>query len=255
MCELLGFSSFEKRNIKSFLKEFFTHSNSNPNGWGLAEFSGDSVRFNTEAVSADKSSFLPKLIEDNISSYTVMAHIRRATVGEVDIRNCHPFIGVDSSKRKWYLMHNGTVFSGTELIGHREKQDGTTDSQRILLYLIDSINAETKKKGTQLNPFERFRVVERAIETLSYRNKLNLIIYDGEQMYVHCNMDGTLFYKEEQGGIIFATVPLDNELWSPVPLTTLFVYQNGRLRYKGKNHRNEFVEAMGVVTQNLDYNI
>ncbi len=254
MCEMLGFSSLHKKNIQPWLKEFFSHGDNNPNGWGLAEFEGDSVRLYTEPVSSNESSLLPELIWEN-QSETVLAHIRKATVGGVNPDNCHPFVRKDCMERTWYLMHNGTIFSGTELIRYQEKQIGDTDSERILLYLIDEINEETKKKNRELEPFERFRVVEQVTNRLSYRNKLNLIIYDGQQMYVHANMKNTLFFKNESGGILFATVPLDEEGWEPLPLTTLFVYRSGKILYRGEANHNEYIDAISAVKQQYDYNI
>ena len=36
MCEIFCSMSTDKRNIKPYLKEFFTHSDKHPHGWGLA---------------------------------------------------------------------------------------------------------------------------------------------------------------------------------------------------------------------------
>ena len=255
MCEILGFSSKNKMNIHSYLQEFFSHSTTNPNGWGLAEFCGDNVIFHTEPLSANASTLLPGLLENDTESENVLAHIRKATVGGISPKNCHPFVLKDNSNRTWYLMHNGTIFNGLELLQYKSKQNGDTDSERILLYLIDQINAETMKKNCCLNPFERFKVVERTIEKLSYRNKLNLIIYDEYQMYVHVNMKDTLFFKNNENGILFATVPLEDEGWEPLPLTTLFVYRNGKLQYRGKNHHNAYIDIINHFEPQYDYNI
>ncbi len=255
MCEMLGFSSPKNENITYYLKELYSHSPQHPNGWGLAQFESGSLTVHTEPVSALSSRILPKLLEDAAPSNVVLAHIRRATVGGVGPLNCHPFIRQDENGRRWVLMHNGTVFSGVEMLAYREKQMGNTDSERILLYLLDNINEEAKQKGCALNSFERFKTVENVIEKISYRNKLNLIIYDGEQMYVHVNMQNTLFFKNFGSGIIFSTVPLDRSGWEPLPLTTLFVYQNGVLKYRGKNHHNEYVDVFGAAASHYDYNI
>lgn len=255
MCEMLGFSSQEEKDITAYLNEFFSHSVNNPNGWGLEKIDSSSVLLRTEETSAENSLLLPELLKDGISSKTVLAHIRKATVGGVNPKNCHPFIREDNMGRMWSLMHNGTIFSGLELIQYQEKQEGDTDSERILLYLVDRINDMAERKGCKLNSFERFKVVEQVIAVLSYRNKLNLVIYDGEQMYIHVNMKNTLFVKDVGSGIIFATVPLDETGWEAVPLTTLFVYQDGTLKYRGKNHHNEYIDTIGAALQQYDYNI
>ena len=38
MCELLGFSSRKKRRRNDLLREFYSHAEAHPHGWGLARF-------------------------------------------------------------------------------------------------------------------------------------------------------------------------------------------------------------------------
>lgn len=257
MCELFGFSSQTEKDLSAYLNEFFSHSDAHPNGWGLANFSdNNNIELHTECVSANESNVLPKLLSENTIFSNVFAHIRRATIGNVRIENCHPFIESDSNGCKWTLMHNGTIFSGTELVPYQKIQKGSSDSERILLYLIDNINSEIRRNGRALGSYEKFKVVEKVISDLSYRNKINLIIYDGEQMYVHCNMKNTLFSKNIDGGVLFSTVPLDySPIWQPVELTRLLVYKSGELIYKGKVHHNEYTDVMGLVPERYNYAI
>ena len=70
---------------------------------------------------------------------------------------------------------------------------------------------------------------------------MNLLLYDGEMTYVHTNMKETLFYKESDGSTVFATVPLDNAEWSPVPFTRLLAWQNGKLLTEGADHGHEYI--------------
>lgn len=259
MCELFGFTGAKQKDVRQELTEFFRHSIIHSSGWGMADFSPTDgqrrIRFYTEPVSARKSTFVSSLLQQPVSCQNVMAHIRRATVGGISSKNCHPFVRVDVSGRQWHLIHNGTIFSGLLLMPYRKKQEGDTDSERILLYLIDQMDAAITKKGAALNSFERFRVVEQMISALSYRNKLNLIIYDGSQMYVHVNMKDTLYSRETEEGTCIATVPLTEEKWEPLPLTTLQVFQNGQLKYRGKNHHNEYIDTIHLTDMSYEYNI
>ncbi|MBQ5544542.1 MAG: glutamine amidotransferase, partial [Clostridia bacterium] len=88
---------------------------------------------------------------------------------------------------------------------------------------------------------------------LSYRNKLNLLIYDGSVLYAHVNMLDTLFVRQEDGGVMISTTPLEASGWEPLPLNSLLVYDNGALVYQGENHRNEYIDVMGRIT--LEYNL
>ena len=254
MCELFGFSSRQGKSLKPYLREFFRHSVRHPNGWGLATFDdGGEVKVQTETVSAEKSERLPGIIDALPESKVLLAHIRRATVGGVKPENCHPFVRTDAAGRTWTLIHNGTIFSGTELHPYRKQQVGDTDSERILLYLIDKMNQKLAGRSDPLNSFERFKVAEQVVYELSYRNKLNLLIYDGSKLYVHVNMRNTLSVRHEAGGALFATTPLEPQGWEPLPLTSLLVYEAGVLKYRGRDHHNEYLDVMGRIT--LDYDL
>jgi glutamine amidotransferase len=252
MCELFGYSSRKEKDLKPYLKEFFRHSVRHPNGWGLATFDGG-VKVHTETVSAVKSERLPALLEELPDCKVLLAHIRRATIGGVKPENCHPFVRTDFAGRTWTLMHNGTVFDDSKLFPYQKVQIGDTDSERILLYLIDKMNEKIARSTTPLNSFERFRVVERVVDDLSYRNKLNLIIYDGSKCYVHVNMRDTLYVRKDEDGAMFATTPLEPQGWEPLPLNSVLVYEEGTLKYRGRDHHNEYLDVMGRVT--LDYTL
>ena len=170
-----------------------------------------------------------------------MAHIRLATIGDVDYENCHPFVKRDCRGRVWTLIHNGTIFNCPLLDGYVHRQEGSTDSERILLYLIDCIDNETKKKGEELSPRERFSVVDHVICRITPKNKVNLIIYDSDIMYVHTNFRNTLYMKRMKSGIIFSTTPLDGSIWEAVPFTTLLGFRDGERILIGTNHGNEYI--------------
>ena len=254
MCELFGFSSAAERDLTAPLKEFFDHSIDHPNGWGIAELSGSRPEIVTEPVAAFRSRTLPGILCRGVRSRLLLAHIRRATIGSVSPENCHPFTGSDSSGRQWTLIHNGTIFNGLELMKYKKLQQGSTDSERVLLYFLDLINEAAEKKGAALTAAERFSVLEEAVASIAYRNKLNLIIYDSELLYAHVNMKNTLYYSR-QGGTLISTVPLDSNIWQPLPLTALFAFRDGETVFRGRPHGLEFVDALGAAMERLDFTI
>ena len=158
--------------------------------------------------------------------------------------NCHPFIKEDSSSRNWTLIHNGNIYSGLQLLPYEKKQTGETDSERILLYLIDNINQKTSEKGSPLNKLERCKVVEDFIYNLAPRNRLNLIIYDSEQLYVHANLKDSLYISNLEDSYCFSTTPLgNNSTWKSLPINRLFVYSHLELIYSGLKHNFEFIKS------------
>lgn len=255
MCELFGFTSEKERDLRPYLSEFYSHSVRHPHGWGIADFSGGKASVITEPVCANKSKLLSKMIDTLPPQKTLIGHIRLATVGSLESANCHPFTRTDISGRQWVFAHNGTIFSGMSLLKYIDTQNGSTDSERILMYFIDKINEETERKGHPLNAYERFKVIDKAIQSIARRNKINLLFYDGEQLYVHTNMKNTLYYKREETAYTFGTVPYENTDWETLPMCTLHVYQNGHLKYTGENHHNEYVESINLIANDMDFNL
>lgn len=240
MCELLGITSLDKIYTNDLLKPFFSHSDIHKDGWGIAVLDEDSPRLIREHLAANKSEEAGKLLSSPLCSSLLISHIRRATIGDVDNRNAHPFVKRDITGRSWTLAHNGTIFEGDILNRYYYTQNGTTDSERILLYLIDQIDRHLEY-GTDLSDIQiRARLVEDVIVKLAPENKLNLLITDGEYLYVHKNEEKTLYRKSSSETYIFATVPLDQEDWEEVPGNRLFVYKDGIEIYEGDPHVHSY---------------
>ena len=249
MCELFGFCAARHEDIRGQLREFFSHSKDNPHGFGLM-CEGKLYR---EAARADMSGTLSTIIDTLPPQKAMLAHIRFATVGSVKVENCHPFVGRDITGREWTLIHNGTIYSGSRLVNGVYRQKGDTDSERLFIYMIDKLNKA--QQNADLCAKERFELIDRIVVSLSPRNKLNLIIYDGELMYVHKNMRDTLSLKRTDSGVVFATKPLDDGAWEDVPLSQLVAYKNGEHILTGLAHGAVFEPALSHITVNDAMNI
>lgn len=228
--------------VNDYLKEFYSHSIEHPHGWGLACMEGSEVQIEKEPVQATKSAYLKQRLSVPVTVKNAFAHIRYATIGNVEYKNCHPYTRKDESGRSWTLIHNGTIFDYPRLNRYVTVQEGDTDSERILLYLLDLVNWREKHLKRQMNTEERFRLLDAVIVKLSRGNKLNLMIYDGELLYVHTNYSGSLYELDKEGQAMFATVPLSEEKWHPVEFTTLLAYQKGKRVYTGTNPAKRMLE-------------
>lgn len=243
MCELMGFSSRHETDIREYLKEFFSHGIQHPHGWGLMIEKNGKREIFKEALCSAKSPKNSETIDKVLPQRNALAHIRLATVGSVKIENCHPYSQTDNSGRCWTLIHNGTVYSGRQLMKYLHTQVGDTDSERISLALADEINARQPSTAQQ-----RFDAVDNFVVSLSKRNKLNLMIYDGELLYVHQNMRDTLYYKSENNSTVFSTKPLDNGGWEPYPMTQLCAFHAGEKVFEGTKHEHIFVPTLEYIT-------
>lgn len=87
----------------------------------------------------------------------MIAHIRLATRGTIGYENTHPFVMGDISGRRWTLAHNGTIFEGSCLSSLSHRQQGQTDSERILSYTIGRVNEKLEQKkelSADVRPYE-----------------------------------------------------------------------------------------------------
>lgn len=241
MCELFGISSIRRIGVNEQLQEFFSHSEKHPNGWGLATFYDGAVSIEKEPKQASKSAYLKERLSHPMEVSTLLAHIRLATIGNMEYGNSHPFVKRDATGRRWALIHNGTIFDYPALSPYQYQQEGGTDSERVLLYLVDQIDQKQAALGRAMDARERFEFLDPLIADMARGNKLNLLIYDGESMYVHTNYADSLYVWEDGQTAMFCTVPLKVGRWSPVPFTTLCVYQKGERVFQGQPHGHEYV--------------
>ena len=246
MCELLGISSAKPMEVSGFLKEFYSHSVMHPHGWGLMYHCDGERTILREPVRAIDSTFLGAVVDSLEPQTTLLGHIRLATVGAVKEENCHPYTGKDMTGREWTLIHNGTIYSGKTHYQYYKQQRGDTDSERLFLGLLDAVNESIKLgKNTE---HERFQTVESFIEQNAPRNKLNLMIWDGELFYVHKNLKNTLSYQRTESGCIFSTQPLNDGMWIPFPVAQVIAFKDGRECYRGERHKGIYVPTLEYIT-------
>ena len=242
MCEIFCFNSNTPRQVNECLECFYNHSDDHPHGWGLANVQSDEFVIDKEPLKATCSQHLKNILSNPVIGKNVFAHIRLATVGEIISPNCHPFIKADDNNRSWMLIHNGTIFDYPELDKYKDKENGDTDSERILLYIIDKVNEFEDNKKAPSTIKERFNLLSDIVKDLSKNNKLNLMIYDGDLTYIHSNMKDSLFYLKNDEGFLIATTPLsDDEGWKSVELNKLFGLIDGNIIFESKEHDNEFI--------------
>ena len=242
MCELFGVSSKRKLELNEPLLEFFSHGIDHPNGWGMAFFYENAVSLEKQPEASHKSTYLKHRLQSRIEADHMIAHIRLATRGNLSYDNCHPFVMRDNSGRTWTLAHNGTIFDCDPLNPFVYRQQGQTDSERILLYTVSRMN-EALEKNRELSARERFAVVDEVLCEITPENKVNLLLFDGELMYAHTNYKNSLHSCRKGEAVMISTKPLDRDVWENVPMNTLVAYQDGKQVCRGTDHGNEFFDS------------
>ena len=159
MCRLFGFRSVitsqVHRSLVSADNALMHQSEAHPDGWGVAYYV-DGYPHVVKSVSRAVSDTLFRRVSGIVSSETVLAHLRRATVGELSIINSHPF-----QYGNWIFGHNGQIPNFDEYRDallekvspkFRRFILGDTDSE-VLFYLLISNMAryfDVNRKGTDL---------------------------------------------------------------------------------------------------------
>lgn len=242
MCELFGYYGKSQRDLTAELKEFYSHSPQHPDGWGIAVLDRDPFFVDRAPECANDSDRLADHLSQPIVSSMMLAHIRAATVGANEPLNCHPFCGDSADGRHWTLIHNGTIWDYPEMAKFAPVQKGTCDSERVLLRLLELMDAEYARKGEPLDAAERFRIFDDMVNDCagSGKNKVNLLICDGELLYAHVNYAGTLHQRFTDDGVMFSTQPLSIGDWEPVSFMQPLAYECGDLRFEGTKHNGQY---------------
>ena len=107
MCRIFGFRSVIPSQVHRSLvaadNAICQRSEIHPDGWGVA-FYVDGTPHVTRSAQTAMSDNLFHRLSGVVSSETVVAHVRKATQGEISILNCHPF-----QYGRWVFAHNGDV--------------------------------------------------------------------------------------------------------------------------------------------------
>jgi glutamine amidotransferase len=155
----------------------------NPDGWGMGWYDQAGPRIYKEPLSAaDSEKFEDRAIR--ATSEAFICHVRKATCGAVDERNCHPF-----QFNNWLFAHNGSVERQPlleSLENHHVKAiEGKTDSEVLFHSLLQEI--EKQSGGV-------FPAVTSTVNAITKYSSLNFILTDGNYLYAYRDATKNLEY-------------------------------------------------------------
>lgn len=141
MCRLYGFRSSYPRKIECELiraensllaqSRKDSHGKSHSDGWGLATHDGEAPSVVRQAEAAGDSDAF-RWASAQVHSRNVLAHVRRATIGDLRTENTHPF-----AHGRWVFAHNGTL-AAFPVLRERMLRETTADQRRAILGHTDS---------------------------------------------------------------------------------------------------------------------
>jgi predicted glutamine amidotransferase len=144
MCRLFGFRSAVPAAVHPSLvtekNSLLRQSREHKDGWGIATYETGEQPLVAHGLGPAYCDPDFERVSSRVSSRTVVAHLRLASVGKVEKRNAHPF-----HHGRWCFVHNGTVKNFTQ---HQHEVEalirpdllanirGATDSERCFYLFL-----------------------------------------------------------------------------------------------------------------------
>lgn len=250
MCQLLGMNCNVPTDVCFSFEGFSARggrTDEHQDGWGIAFFEGVGCRIFLDAKPAISSPVADLVRRYPIHSMHVIAHIRKATQGEIALVNCHPFQR-ELWGRYWVFAHNGNL-----LDFHAEttfyKPVGQTDSESAFCLILETLRQHFPAGKPTLE--QLYPVLQEVSAKIAQKGIFNYLLADGEHFFTHCSTklcyivrqapfaaahlideDITVDFQKlttpSDRVAVIATTPLtDNEVWTPIQSGELLVFQDG----------------------------
>lgn len=227
----------------------------NADGWGIAQWGNTGV----EVIKSTSPAFADRGFAEvaaRVSSRTVMAHVRAATVGDVAERNTHPF-----THGPWAFAHNGTIDTfehvATRLdTGPFGRATGETDSELVFLRTLNTMadhGLDPEAPAQSLEPIVELlagtvlELVDAAVRSgTGEQPKLNFLLSDGRHLAA-TRWGNSLYWTFRRGvsdcevcgnshcpsadadyrSVVIASEPITDEDWTEVPEGTVLGVEPG----------------------------
>ncbi len=192
-------------------------SREHPDGWGLGWYEEAGPRVVRSLTPAHGDGEFEKL-SHFVSAQTVVAHVRKASIGRVAEENTHPF-----QRGPWLFAHNGTLPEWEknrprleELIAPalRDKLRGETDSERCFLLFLTRLMRRCDLERADIESAagalaETVALVREAAETDGKPASTTFLATDGK-LLLACRRGRTLYVSspapDEQGRCEYVAV-------------------------------------------------
>jgi glutamine amidotransferase len=251
MCQLLGMNCNVPTDICFSFAGFRARgglTDHHRDGWGIAFFEGRGVRVFLDPQPSADSPVAEVVHRYPIRSLNVIAHIRKATQGEVRLENTHPFQR-ELWGHYWIFAHNGNLRDFAPVLNRRFRPVGSTDSEAAFCHILDSLAIrfpDGPPPPAQLHEALRQLAIE-----IAQHGEFNFLLSNGEYLYAHCSSRLAYIIREAPFAVahladqdvsvdfaqlttpndrvaVIATLPLtDNEIWRTVAPGSLLAFRHG----------------------------
>jgi glutamine amidotransferase len=275
MCRLFGFRSAvgskAHRSLVEAENALGKQASMHPHGWGIGYFV-DQDAYILKSDDAAHTSERFKLASSRLRSHTLVAHVRKATVGGTDYLNSHPF-----RFGRWVFAHNGTVFDFDEHFKQwmleqipeprRNLILGTTDSEHTFHYLLSALTEAGFDPKGHINPdcSVAAEVLQKAVDRIYERSRevgtsdwpiLNFILTNGDVFFAQRAGKGLWFATQKHACGDFNICPVKSkvcmEAARPDAPVNHLIITSERI---GEEDRWESLEQGQMVWLDADWNV
>jgi glutamine amidotransferase len=219
-------------------------------GWGITFFEGKGVRQFLDPNASAHSPVADFIRTYPIKSENVIAHIRKATQGEVKLENTHPFVR-EIWGQYWSFAHNGDLKKFAPSLDGHFLPVGNTDSENAFCFILQELKKEFGGSCPELPDLGK-KLHELTLSIASF-GSFNFLLSNGEFMLAHCSTKlasiirqapfSVAHLKDQELSVDFeavttghdrvaviATHPLtENEVWSIHEPGTLLLFKDGNI--------------------------
>jgi len=264
MCELLAISSRFPVTVNFSLMKFAEHgghTGPHRDGWGVVFYEGNDVHRIREAQAAADSDWLRFIDSHHLGSSLVIAHLRKATLGERTLANTQPFAR-ELAGRMHVFAHNGelpSLFETAAFQPHYHHPLGTTDSELAFCILMDRLHRLWNHSPSIPPLAERLAVIAAFAAELRDHGPANFLYSDGEYLYAHAHrrmnpatrqldtpglhilhrrcpattsddaeIRGLSISDDENNLVLLSSVPLSGEPWQALGEGEIVVVKDGK---------------------------
>lgn len=183
MCQLLGLNANTPTDIAFSFTGLAHRAVEHKDGFGIAFFEGPGVRCFVDHHSAADSPIAEMVKRYPIRSRHIVAHIRKATQGQIALQNTHPFVR-ELWGRYWVFAHNGDLSDFHPKLHAAFKPVGDTDSERAFCWILQ----ELAKNHARLPDVAALTDTLRELSgPIARHGSFNFLLSHGDALWAHCS--------------------------------------------------------------------
>jgi predicted glutamine amidotransferase len=195
MCQLLGMNCNTPTDVMFSFTGFAERggrTDHHADGWGIAFFEGSGLRHFVDHQPAFASPVAELIRRYPIKSRNVIAHIRKATQGEVLLENCHPFVR-ELWGRYWVFAHNGDLKDFHPRLHASFRPVGATDSERAFCWIMQEL---AKSHAGVPSIAELTLTLRELAPRIARHGTFNFLLSNGRALWSHASTN--LYYVQRK---------------------------------------------------------